>query len=315
VIIDAHSHLGDPALCERLNLHLPASMLNTDALLQEQARSGVERSVVSGPRIMEAALQAGLDAASAMRTYHEYIANVVAKHPRNLSALGIAYPMGDDAVLTEMERAVTKLGLRGFIVVPRYENEFLDSPRASEFFALCEKLGAVVFVHSADGCLASEHLRENRLVELVGRPNEMTICAARLIMAGHMERFPKLKILFARLGGAITLYAGRIENGWETRHSRSDGVPPWGPDNLKESFMHSLRRIHVDTQTFHAPAVRCAVETLGHERVLFGSDFPPVPRPLAASIDDVRSAGISPAAVTAVLGSNAERLFGLTASP
>ena len=274
MIVDAHSHLGDPALCERLNL-LPANMLSPDALLEEQARSGIERSIVSGARIMEAGLRAGLGASNVMRMYHEYIANVVAKHPNNLSALGIAYPMGDDSVLTEMEWAVTTLGLRGFIVVPRYENEFLDSPRATEFFALCERLGAVVFVHSADGCLASEYLSQNRLVELVGRPNEMTICAVRLIMAGHMERFPQLKILFARLGGAITLYSGRIENGWQTRHSRSDGVPPWGADKLKESFMHSLHRIHVDTQTFHAPAIRCAVETLGHERVLLGSDFHP----------------------------------------
>jgi len=312
LVIDAHSHLADPQLCERIGITLPGNMLNPEALLEEQCRSGVTMSVVSGPRILEGGLKAGLDPATVMRSYHDHIASLVAAEPRHLSALGIAYPMGDKVVLTEMERAVKELGLRGFLVVPRYGDEFLDSPRALEFFRLCEELDAVVFVHSSDGCLASEYMKENRLVELVGRPNEMTIVAVRLIMAGHMERFPGLKLLFARLGGAITMYAGRIENGWQTRHSRSDGVPPWGPDNLEESFMNSLRRIHVDTQTFHPPAIRCAVDTLGHNRVLFGSDFPPVPRPLSLSIEDVRRSDISTQAADAVLGSNAQRLFGLT---
>ncbi len=107
------------------------------------------------------------------------------------------------------------------------------------------------------------------------------------------------------------MYAGRIQNGWETRHSRTDGIPPWGPDNLREPFMSSLRKVFVDTQTFHAPAIRCAVDTLGDTQVLLGSDFPPVPRPLADSVADVRQSGIPEDSVRRVLGENALALFGL----
>lgn len=309
MIVDAHSHMLDKKLFDRLGQKKTPSMLDVNILLEEQHRSHVDLSVISGPRVLETAIEANIDPLTAAREYNDFAADLVARYPRRLAALGVVHPMGGEPMLREMDRAIRELGLRGFLVVPRYDDEFLDSPRALPFFELCEKLDAVVFVHSADSCLACEHMQHHRLVELVGRPNEMTLVAAKLILAGHMERLPRLKLLFARLGGAITLYAGRIQQGWETRVSRADH--PWGPDLLKESFMDSLRRVHVDTQTFHPPAIRCAVDTIGAEQVLFGSDFPPVPRSLQASVEDVRRSGIPEPAVAKVLGGNALRLFGL----
>lgn len=312
MIIDAHSHLADRRFFERFGGKLPKNMLDPQILLGEQEKAGVNVSVISGPRVMETGIEIGnLDPTEVARGYNDFAADLVSRHPDRLVGLGIAHPFADDKMLREMERAVKQLGLRGFLVVPRYGEEFIDSPRALPFFELCEKLNAVVFVHSADGCLGCEHMGHHRLVELVGRPNEMTLLAARLIMAGHMERFPRLKLLLCRLGGAITLYAGRIQEGWTTRFSRSDGVPPWGADNLKSSFMDSLKRIYVDTQTFHSPAIRCAVDTLGADQVLLGSDFPPVPRELAASVEDVRLSGISAEDLNKVLGLNAIKLFNI----
>jgi aminocarboxymuconate-semialdehyde decarboxylase len=310
MVIDAHAHLADPKFFDRMGKTLPKSMLDPQVLLDEQEKAGIDISIFSGPRVMEVGVDVGrLKAVEVAKEYNDFAAELTGRYKNNLVGLGIAHAFADDAMLREMERAFNQLGLRGFLVVPRYEGEFIDSKRADTFFELCESLGAVVFVHNADGCLSQEYMNDNRLVELVGRPNEMTLFAARLVMAGHMERYPKLKILLGRLGGAITLYAGRIQEGWVTRISRTDGIPPWGPDNLKNSFMDSLSRIYVDTQTFHPPAIRCAVDTIGAGQVLFGSDFPPVPHSLLESIDDVRRSGIAAHDVQSVLRDNAKRLF------
>jgi aminocarboxymuconate-semialdehyde decarboxylase len=312
MIIDAHAHLADPKFFNRMGKTLPKSMLDPQILLDEQAKAGIDISVISGPRVMEVGVDAGkLAPAEVAKQYNDFIADVTARHSRSLVGLGIAHAFADDAMLREMERAFKQLKLRGFLVVPRYDGEFIDSGRADAFFELCERLGAVVFVHNADGCLSQEYMQDNRLVELVGRPNEMTLFAARLIMAGHMERFPKLKLFLGRAGGAITMYAGRIQEGWVTRVSRSDGIPPWGPDNLKNSFMDSLSKIYFDTQTFHPPAIRCAVDTVGASQVLLGTDFPPVPHSLLESVEDVRRSGIPAQDVQAVLGGNARQLFSI----
>ncbi len=312
MIIDAHSHLVDRKLFESIGGKIPQNMFDEHLLLEAQERAGVDMSIISGPRVMETGTQlARMDATSVAKEYNDYVATLVAKYPKRLAGLGIAHPLGGEPMFREMERSVKELGLKGFLVIPRYGEEFLDAPRMGPFFECVEDLGAVVFVHNADGCLCAEYMSENRLMELVGRPNEMTLLVARMIFAGMMERYPRLKLLLGRLGGAITLYAGRIQNGWETRHSRSDGVPPWGQDVLKRPFMESLRKVYVDTQTFHSPAIRCAVETMGEDQVLLGSDFPPVPRPLLASVEDVRASGIPASAVGKVLGSNAVKLFAL----
>lgn len=312
MIIDAHSHLADGRFFERYGGKLPASMLDVRILLDAQEKAGIDVSVLSGPRVMETGIERGkLDPVEVAKQYNDFIADTVSRHPKRLSALGIAHPMSDDKMLREMERAAKQLGLRGFLVVPRYDGEFIDSEKAFPFFELCQKLDVAVFVHNQDGCLSSEYMQNYRLVELVGRPNEMTLLAARLVMAGLMERFPKLKLLLGRLGGAITMYAGRIQEGWNTRISRTDGIPPWGPDNLKSSFMDSLKLIYFDTQTCHPPAIRCAVDTLGAERIVLGSDFPPVPYDLSATVEDVRSSGIAEADQKKILSINSMKLFNL----
>ncbi|MGE3991577.1 amidohydrolase family protein [Pseudorhodoplanes sp.] len=312
MIIDSHAHMADPKFFDRMGKTLPKSMLDPQILLDEQAKAGIDISVISGPRVMEVGVDAGrLDPTEVAKEYNDFVANLTARHSKSFVGLGIAHAFADDKMLGEMERAFRQLKLRGFLVVPRYQDEFIDSRRADSFFALCESLGAVVFVHNADGCLSQEYMQDNRLVELVGRPNEMTLLAARLVFAGHMERFPKLKLFLGRTGGAITMYAGRIQEGWVTRISRSDGIPPWGSDNLKNSFMDSLSKIYFDTQTFHPPAIRCAVDTVGASQVLLGTDFPPVPHSLLESVEDVRRSGIPEQDVAAVLGGNARTLFAI----
>ena len=314
MIIDVHSHLHDPALCERVGVGLPRIMLDPEALVEEQACSGINRSVISGPRLMDVAVEKpDIDTADIALRYNEFAAGLVRRYPDRFLALGIADPAGGDAMHRTMERAVGELGLKGFIVSPMAGGKFLDAGISQPFFELCHELGAVVFVHNSDSCLAAEHMPDFRLAELVGRPNDMTILAARLAFSGLMERLPGLKLLLGRLGGAITLYAGRIQQGWEVRHTRkpSPGVPAWGPDNIEGSFLDQLRCMHVDTQTFHPPAIACAVATMGAERVLLGTDYPPVPRDRAASVADVRQAGLSADETGFVLGGNAQRLFGM----
>lgn len=312
MIVDVHSHLHDRALCERVGIQLPPNMLDPEALVEEQARSGIDRSVISGPRMIDVAIEKpNVDTADVALRYNDFAAGLVQRYPDRFLGLGIADPAGGDAMHRTMERAVREQGLKGFIVSPTAGGEFLDAKISRPFFELCHELDAVVFVHNSDSCLAAEHMPDFRLVELVGRPNDMTVLAARLAFSGLMETLPGLKLLLGRLGGAITLYAGRIQQGWEVRHTRKSGpgVPAWGPDNIEGSFLDQLRCMHVDTQTFHPPAIACAVASMGAERVLLGTDYPPVPRDRAASIADVREAGLSASDTELVLGGNARRLF------
>jgi aminocarboxymuconate-semialdehyde decarboxylase len=50
----------------------------------------------------------------------------------------------------------------------------------------------------------------------------------------------------------------------------------YAPMKIKHKPSHYLKMIHSDTVTYHAPAVRLVLDTLGPDKVLYGSDAPPL---------------------------------------
>ena len=72
-----------------------------------------------------------------------------------------------------------------------------------------------------------------------------------------------------------------------------------------------IEQLYFDTVCLHPPAVLCAVQTVGVDHVLFGSDFPPVPIFLKRSVEAVRATSISPEDKEKILGGNVVKLLGL----
>ena len=72
-----------------------------------------------------------------------------------------------------------------------------------------------------------------------------------------------------------------------------------------------LRRIHVDTLMFSEPALRCALDVFGPDRLLFGTDWPPVGIPAAVSRTLIDRLELSDDVRAGVLGGNAAKLLKL----
>ncbi len=149
-----------------------------------------------------------------------------------------------------------------------------------------------------------------RLPEMIGRPFDTTLSIVRFIMTGGLERFPKLKLILAHVGGALPMLPGRLDFGYEMRKDPSFG--PWEPDAMTRPPSTYIQQLYFDTVSLHTPAVLCAVQTAGVEHVLFGSDFPPVPIPLKRSVDTVRNLSLSDEKKEKILGGNAAQLLGIS---
>jgi aminocarboxymuconate-semialdehyde decarboxylase len=111
------------------------------------------------------------------------------------------------------------------------------------------------------------------------------------------------------VGGAIALLPGRLNFGYELREDATFG--PWEPDVLTRPPSEYLAQLYLDTMSFHAPAVMCAVGTVGVDHVVFGSDHPPVHVPLARSTALVHSLPLAADDRAKILGMNAARLLKL----
>jgi aminocarboxymuconate-semialdehyde decarboxylase len=285
---------------------MPDDMFDVDGLVERQEAAGIATTIVSDPHIW----YGDLDPGSIERTqeYNDFAAELAREHSGRLAALGTATPWRGEEHVREAERALTELELSGLAVPTSDGGRYFDAvPDA--FWELVTSLDAAVFVHPGGTVVGQELMEMYRLGEVCGRPLDTTLTLARFVLTGVFERYPTLRLLCAHAGGAICTICDRLDFGHELRGYAALG--PWGEVELAEPPSAHVARLYLDTVTYGPAALRPALDRVGHERLVFGSDRPPVPLPLERSLGHVRALELEPAHEHAVLGGNARTLFAL----
>ena len=217
-----------------------------------------------------------------------------------VTALGTV-PMRSPALAAIELQGAMELGLRGVMVTASVNGAFLGDDAFEPFWEAAERLGALVFVHPTSRGTASSAASQYFLWNTVGNPVETATTAAHMVMAGVMERHPRLEVLLAHGGGALVQLRGRLEHGWQTQ--------PAARARLGEPPEASLRRFYYDTVVYDAQVLRHLVDFAGADRVLLGTDHP-FEMAEEQPVELVRAAGLGTEAEAAILGGNAARILG-----
>ena len=244
------------------------------------------------------------------RLLNEEIARVVEQHPDRFVAFA-AVPLQDTALaLAELEHAVGRLGHRGVGIGSNVHGKPLDHPDLAPFWAAVQDLDLPVFIHPINPC-GQPTIHDYRLDLIVGFPFDTTLAAARLIYGGVLERFPRLTLMFAHLGGALPFLRERLEIGYQTRDAFPDN-----PMALTQPPSAYLQRCYFDAVSFDAPALLCACACVGAEHIVLGSDAPFAVGSMERSVAAIRGYGFaSEADKRLMLGGNAARLLKLPPRP
>ncbi len=231
---------------------------------------------------------------------NEEIAAVVRRYPDRFLGLGSVPLQAPQAASDELRRAMTQLGLRGAMIGSNVNGRNLDDPALEPFWASAAELGAFIFIHPHAGA-APERLSAYYLKNLVGLPFETTIAAACLVFGGVLERHPRLKICLSHGGGFVPYQAGRFQHGWDVRAEPRAHIhnPP----------SESLGRLYYDTILHSKSALEFLIGSVGHDRVLLGSDYPFDMGNLDC-VTRVKALAIAPAARDRILGGYAGTLLG-----
>ncbi len=285
---------------------MPPDLFEAEKLLAEQAEAGIDLSVISDPHIWYGDLD--ICDIGRCRSYNDFVAELAATHAGRLAGLATVVPWRGKEHLVEAERALTQLRLSGLAIATSDRGQLLDAI-PDGFFSLAEELDATIFIHPGGQVVGQQHMDQYRLGEVCGRPLDMTLSLARLILTGVLERHPRLQLLCAHAGGGICMIAPRLDFGHELRDYAPLG--PWGPHQLAEPPSRFVSRLHLDTVTYGVEPLRLALATAGPGRLCFGSDHPPVPFPLSRSIALVEGLGLSIGDRSRVMGANASSLFSL----
>ena len=239
------------------------------------------------------------------RATNDEISSMTRAWPRRFAGLG-TLPMQDvKAAVTELERCMTQIGLKGVEINDHVNGRTLDEPEFRPFWKAAEQLGALVFFHQGGETLVSPRTKRYHLPNTVGNLVDRAVTFATLVSGGVMDECPDLKIVLGHGGGYTCFGIGRMDHGWQVRTEARA--------NIQQPPSAYLRRFYYDCIVYTESALRFLIDTVGADRVVFGTDWPydmaldwPVSWILAME-------NLTHAEKEAILWRNLERLLGLTA--
>ncbi len=243
--------------------------MDVNARLQQMDRLGIDRQLLSpNPLTMFHGIEAEL-AASYCQVHNDAMAAVVSRHPQRLLGAA-ALPMQDpELAMRELERGVQQLGLVAAYTGTDYPFP-LDDPCLDDFYRTLVALDVPLFLHpaSTDGAKTPRDDRLNRfdLGLIIGYAYDESLAVASLVFGGVLERHPKLDVCISHGGGALPFLIGRYEG--------MAGFRDWAPESVRQNgFRNEVRKLWFDAHVEGHSAQELLVETVGHERLVYGTNF------------------------------------------
>jgi predicted TIM-barrel fold metal-dependent hydrolase len=271
-----------------------------EARLRLMDRAGVQMQVLSACPQMPYGEDAD-KAAKAARLVNDQYAELAGRHRDRFAAFA-ALPMPHLAEsVAELRRALDELRVAGIAMNTTVMGRALVEPEFEPVLAELNSKSAVLYLHPAGNSACSPLIGDYHLTWMVGAPVEDTISIMQLITHGVPARYPNIKIINSHLGGALPMLAQRADDqyGWEAPETPE---PP----------SVAARRMWYDTVGHgHVPALRCAIDSFGADRLLLGTDFPYENGDIfVRAVDYINDPRIDASAARAILDHNASALLG-----
>ena len=297
----ATSFRGLPAISYR-------DMGDLDLQQAVSSKAGITNRLISIPFTVEIITAVSRKPAiDVVKFFNDEIAKLVSR-ARGSFGLGTLSPL-DASQIAEGDRCLDTLGFKGLLITSSWHGRFVDGEDSFAFWEWAQHRQVPLFIHPPRVPIGHEQqMGQFKLDELIGRPFDTAMALARMILSGLFDRYPRLKIVVAHMGGGLLPCMGRLDFGWRLG---CDGMPEEAAIRCKNRPSEYLKCLYVDTMGFWAPHLRQAVEVFGADRVMLGTDYGPVPIDPKEHIDIVNALAISPGDREKILWRNAAKFFRL----
>jgi uncharacterized protein len=224
------------------------------------------------------------------------VAAAARRHPNHIVGAFMFNPAADEAA-SRLERAFGPLGLRTVCLFPAMHKVPVDDERSIAVFEAASRHNRAVFVHCG---LLSIGIRKklglaSRFDLRFGDP---------LAVAAVAARYPSVAVIIPHFGAGLfreaLMAAHAAPNILLDTSSSNDWIRMYGGLTLRDVFARAL-------------------DYLGPERLIFGTDSSFFPRGWQRGVCDIQRAiledlAVPPAAQALVLGGNFSRVFGIQPS-
>ncbi|MFQ5977755.1 MAG: amidohydrolase family protein [Candidatus Heimdallarchaeota archaeon] len=284
-------YAGDFNIVEEAHTH-------PEVRLREMDRCGIDMQVLSLTTPGLENIESTSDRVALARIVNDAFSTIGEKYPDRFTAFA-ALPLRDvNSAVSELERAVTTLGLKGGTLFSNVAGKSLDAQEFRPLFEKASQLDVPLFIHPTTPATPDIFL-DFRLVPLLGFPFDTTVAITRLVFSGVFEQYPKLKLILAHAGGTMPYLAERIDNGYRAYSECQKHIKKLPSEYLKLAYL--------DTVLFHPPALICACAFMGPEKLVLGSDYPHQIGNLKQSVSSIEDLDYAPK--EKILEENAARLL------
>ena len=278
MIIDAHTHLFPKQIRKDREKYFPA-----EPAFRKLYQSPKSRLI--GAREMLASMDANhvdktvvfgfpWQNSSLFKQHNDYISEVVSRNPDRFIGLGCFDPLSD-AAAEEARRCLQEGALSGIGELAFYQSGIENDSvaRLEPVMEICRAMDLPVLIHTN---------------EPVGHayPGKTPNTLAQIYRL--VRTFDQNKIILAHWGGGLFFF----------------GL-------LKKEVKESLKNVYFDTAAspylYDTAVYRLAIELVGVEKILFGSDYPLLPP--ARYFDEMKAAGLSEGEMQRICSLNAAELF------
>jgi aminocarboxymuconate-semialdehyde decarboxylase len=214
------------------------------------------------------------------RAANDALAELCGRHPDRFPAFVASVPTNNvDEALTEIDRAIGKLGARGIQLFTNVAGKPLSAPEFRPLFARMVEHDLPVWVHPMRGAqfsdYASEQASQNEIWFSFGWPYETTACMTRLIYSGIFDELPTLKIISHHMGGMIPYFEGKINLGFRQIFFGAPAKNPVAEEaGLKKRPVEYYKMLYADTALGEVAPTRCGHAFFGTGHCLFATDAP-----------------------------------------
>jgi 6-methylsalicylate decarboxylase len=272
-----------------------------EARLRLMDRAEVQMQVLSAcPQLPYG--EDGTKATTAARLINDQYVALAERYPDRFRAFAtLPLPHLEESI-GELRRALDELDMTGVAMNTSVLGRALVEPDFEPVFAELNRRGAVLYLHPAGNSACTPLIGNYHLTWMVGAPVEDTISIMQLITHGIPARYPNIKIINSHLGGALPMLLQRADDQYR-----------WEAPDTPEPPSVAARRMWYDTVGHgHVPALRCAIDSFGADRLLLGTDFPyENGDTFVRAVDYINDPQIDPDAARAILDQNASALLGI----
>ncbi len=279
-----------------------------DIRLKSMDDTGITVQVLSaagaGPDLL-----LGADGIALAREMNDYLAETCAKHPTRFKGFAALPLQTGEACGDELVRCVKKLGFVGALINGTTEGRFLDYPSYDSLLAAAVELDVPIYIHPhipppavREAYYSGLEPGPTRVISTAawGWHSEVAIHLLRLVLAGTLDKHPKLKIIIGHMGEMLPVMFDRI-----------DKVSSLDIDHLQRTITRTIQdQVWITTSgVFTAPPFVAALQTFGIDRIMFSVDYPFAPNQAGRRFLDAIS--LSPADLAKLCHGNADVLLKL----